>query len=120
MAKSNAGWVQKSFVQLELDEKQHKACKAWQPTLDELDDILYKLTDEDYMLTFRYDRFGKCEGCWLQKYGDKGTNGKLILQGRGSTPLKALKQVLWKHKACDEIWPEPDVKIGERRVELDD
>lgn len=120
MAKNTGSWVPKGFVNLELDEKQHKACKAWIPTLDELDDVLYKLSDEDYQISLRYDAYGKCEGAWMQKRGDKGDNAGLILSGRGSTPIKALKNLLWKHKCTDGQWPAPEAKIGDRRVELDD
>jgi len=119
-AKGSNAWTPKNFVQFELDDKQNKACKAWNLTLEELDDLLFKLSDEDYQFSLRYDSYGKCEGAWMQKRGDKGHNAGLILAGRGSTPLKALRNLLFKHSVLDGEWPAPDVKIGERRIEIDD
>lgn len=107
------------FVAYELTAPELRELKAWKPTIEELDDIVSKLTDEGYKFTLKFDEYNDCEQCTMMQAYKNGPNWNLGLVGRGSTPLKALKQALWKHKSCDANWPIPD-HTSRRQKEFDD
>jgi len=119
MAKQSSTWVPKTFVRFELDEKQTAACRNWHPTFEEVDDIMLRLEDDNYKVSFSIDRYNKCAQCVLQTDANLGPNQKLLLVGRGSTPLRAFKQVFCKHTACSGEWPVPDFQIN-AKAEMDD
>ena len=90
------------FVQYELDEEQSRQCKAWQLDDSSLLLELLALVDDGYTVTARYDTFSDAYACWVQVRGDDShVNNGLILSGRGSTPAKAIKQAIFKHRAMD-------------------
>lgn len=106
-------WKKKAFVRYELDAEQLRSCKLWKPSGEELDEEMYKFTDASYKISFSYDAYNKCEQVLCQTDNDSDPNADKILVGRGSTPLKAFKQLWWKHwKGCDGIWPTPDFTPG--------
>lgn len=119
MAKKSTTWVQKSFVKFDLDAKQAQKCKLWQPTFDELDGLVLREVEAGYKFTFSWDNYNDCNQCSMQTDANIGENSKLILVGRGSTPLKALKQVLAKHQVCEGHWPVPDFQ-ERHNTEFDD
>jgi len=93
------------FVQCELDDEQQRTCKAWQLDESSLLVELVSFTDDGYSITFRWDTFSDSYACWLQIRGDAThINAGLILSGRGSSPAKAFKQAIFKHRLMEEDW----------------
>ena len=112
--KQSPSWVKKQFVRYELDAAQLKACKASPLPLAELDSLLVRLTEAQYTFKICWDDFNSCQQVIMQTDDEKSANAKLMLVGRGSTPVKALKQVLFKHfQGCNEVWPTPDFTRSE-------
>lgn len=85
------------FVSLELSEEQKGILKAQELVAGELDELALKLTESGYRISLKWDTFNECHACYLQSIEETGTNAGAILTGRGSTPLKALRQALFKH-----------------------
>lgn len=93
------------FVQYELDKTQQEACKNHEVTSDQLFDELLAFISDGYKVTFRYDSYNECYSTFMQSGGEGGPNAGYILTGRGSTPLKAFKQLVYKHRVClDGEW----------------
>jgi len=93
------------FVRYELDKEQQSACKASAITEAELFDELLALVGDGYKFTVKWDDYSQCHASFMQLSHPVGPNANLILTGRGSTPFKALKQLLWKHSVClDGDW----------------
>lgn len=121
-AKSDNGgpsrWNDARFVQYELDKAELAQCKAWNLDAEGIWLELLALCDDGYSASVRYDGQSNSYACFLQVRGDPAhVNANLILAGRGSSPAKAVKQAIFKHRAIDASW----VQYAERRVEpLDD
>jgi hypothetical protein len=90
-------WNDAQFVQLELTDEQAKQLKATQVSADEIFAQMEKMIDDGYKFTIKYDAYGDCAGVWCQAATDECANSGYILTGRGSSALKALKQLLYKH-----------------------
>ena len=88
---------QAQFVSYTLSDDQRKELKKTIFSAEEYDSQMLKLEEEDYKITFRPDTFNKCHAVWIIPTGEKHVNAGMILSGRGSTPLKALKQALYIH-----------------------
>jgi hypothetical protein len=114
-----SSWIPKQFVQHELSEAESKKLKATQPTLDEYDDRILKLNEAGYKITLSVDNYNQCHQAMMQQGDQNGDNSQLILVARGSTPLKALKKLIYIHYSFqDQIWPHPD--RSRERIEFDD
>lgn len=101
------GFVPAKFVNYSLSAEQKKELKATELTLEYADDIMTKLTEANYKVTFSYDDFGECFAAHIVPKGGQHKNAGFILAGRGSTPLKALKQAAYMHwQIFDEDWSE--------------
>jgi len=85
------------FVQFELSADQLAILKAQPLDAGELDNLAVKLVEADYRISLKWDARGECHACFIQRVGDEGDNVGAILTGRGSSPLKALRQALYKH-----------------------
>lgn len=95
------------FVSYTLSKEQKADLKKTAFTFDEMDSQMLRLAEEGYKITFRDDDFNDCKACWLIPTGDKHPNAGMILSGRGSTPLKALKQAMYIHyQVFDSEWGE--------------
>lgn len=93
------------FIQYELDDAQLKELKAVEMTGDDILDAVLEEITNGYKFTIKYDSYSDCFGVFMQDSDGTTGNGGYILTGRGSTPAKALKQVLWKHRTClDGSW----------------
>jgi len=97
-------FVASEFINFPLSKEQKSEIKAWLPTFEELDDILLKLTEGEYRVTLRYDDRSEAYACWFNPVGEEHPNIGLTLSGRGSTPLKALKQALYIHNVFEGDW----------------
>jgi len=93
------------FVQFELSKDQLAELKATPLDAAVLDELTLKLVEADYRVALKWDERGECHACYIQRVGADGDNVGAILTGRGSTPLKALRQALFKHfVALKEEW----------------
>lgn len=109
----------RQFIQRELTADEQKACKNWSLFADRSDDMLAHWLDAGGKCTLRFDEYNRSFACWLiPSAGDSGKDG-LILSGRGSTPLKAMKQCFFKHFVLfEETWPKGIDARG--TIEIDD
>jgi len=115
----NAGFLPAKFINYTLSKEQKDELKTTELTLEYADDILTKLTEGNYKVTFSYDDFAECFAAHVVPKGSEHKNAGFILAGRGSTPLKALKQAAYMHwQIFDEDWSEFYTARG--REELDD
>lgn len=85
------------FVNWSLDADQKAACKAWELERDDIDNLLVKTIEGGYKVTLSYDGFRSAYTASLIAQQEAKTNYGFILAGKGSTPLKALKQALYIH-----------------------
>jgi len=109
---------QAEFVRYDLTEAEKAKVKGTEFDEIALVETIEKLTQAGYKMTFRWDDYNECQGCWLLAPENDENNKGLILTGRGSTSLKAFKQAAWLHfTRFKEIWPQPTSK---RELELDD
>lgn len=93
------------FVQYELSAEEKKQCKSWCTSFEEIDTLLLRLMEGGYRASEKWDDYGKCFAAFIQTFDTKHPHFGCILTGRGSTPLKALKQALFKHYVVfDEEW----------------
>lgn len=108
-----------SFVNYELTKEQSAACKESPFSADTLCEMLERLTDSDYKVTFSHDDRNGCFACWLIPTRADHVNGGMILPGRGSTAAKAFKQACFKHyHVFDGLWG--DYASPRREDEIDD
>lgn len=107
------------FINYSLSKEQKDEIKSTALTLEYADDILSKLAEANYKITFSYDDFAECFAAHIVPKGSQHKNAGFILAGRGSTPLKALKQAAYMHwQIFDEDWSEYYTERG--REQLDD
>jgi len=107
------------FVNYELDKTAQAACKAWDLSESAALQCVMDLVDRGYSVTLKYDDYSDAYTAFLRPGIGAKENVGLILTGRGSSPYKALKQVLFKHyEVMAETW-EFFVGAG-RDLEIDD
>jgi len=100
------------FVNYELDLSEQAACKGWSVTADDLWGDVLALLDDGYSITAKFDSYSDAYACFVQVRGQEDhANAGLILTGRGSTPFKAVKQAIFKHRTIGPSW----VQYAERR-----
>lgn len=105
------------FVQYELDEVQRVSCRGWDLDGEDLWLEVLSLLDGGYTISVRNEAASTAYACFVTVRGnDAHPNAGLILAGRGSTPAKAVKQAIFKHKAIDASW----LQFAERRTEVID
>lgn len=93
------------FIQYELDVDQQRECKAWTVSESELFDDVFALIRDGYKFTLKWDSWSRSDACFMQPADPDGPNAGYILTGRGSSPFKALKQCVYKHRVClDGEW----------------
>jgi hypothetical protein len=87
----------KGFVACDLSEQQKTELKASLVTPEDLFEALLKDVEAGYRLTFSFDDYNQChQVVGTPKAEDHDDYGWLLV-GRGSSPLKALKQWFFKH-----------------------
>lgn len=92
------------FINFPLSAEQKKEIKSWQPTFEDIDNELLKLTQAGYRITLKWDDRSEAYACWINPTGEEHPNTGLTLSGRGSSPLKALKQALYIDRLFDGDW----------------
>lgn len=63
----------------------------------DFDNALVRLTEENLKVTLAYDDRNECYAAYLIPKNPEHKNAGCILSGRGSTPVKALKQAAYIH-----------------------
>jgi len=101
---STASYQASEFINYPLSAEQKKEVKNLKPTFEEMDDELLKLTEAGCRITLRYDERSSAFAAWINPSGEDSPNNGLTLSGRGSTPLKALKQALYIHNLFEGDW----------------
>lgn len=105
------------FVNINLEDSQRQELKAQNFDMKGFDDVLTVLFEGNYKLTIRFDAKNDCFAAWIVA-PDAGPNKGCILAGRGSTPSKAVKQVLFIHfRLLDGKWVDSQRRSYE---EIDD
>lgn len=93
------------FVNWSLDSDQKQQCKVWLPTGEEISDAMSNAIQAGYKITTSWDGFRSCFTASIVPTQDAKANQGYILTGKGSTPLKAVKQALYIHYVVmDEDW----------------
>jgi hypothetical protein len=101
-----------------LTDAEKQKVKASEFSEGQAVETILQMVEKGYKVSFAWDTYNNCHCCWFISPHENEDNQDLILSGRGSTPLKALKQAAWMHFArFKEIWPIPTSK---RELELDD
>lgn len=85
------------FVNWSLSAEEKAACKAWKMTTEDYDNFIGGVVEAGYKITVSYDNFRLCFTASIVPTKDAKSNEGYILTGKGSTPLKATKQVLYIH-----------------------
>jgi len=104
----------KSWVKYELDKKEMALVKAWTPTFEEMDAALLDGLCDEYRVNLSQEASKTTWLAVMQTKSDEHIHSEALLSGRGSTPLKALKQLMYKHlELFRKEWPSvPDYQKG--------
>lgn len=85
------------FINWSLNDEEKAACKAWVLTVEDFDNALTSLLQSGYKITQSFDENRSVyTGSIIPTQNAKSNQG-FILAGKGSTPLKAIKQALYIH-----------------------
>lgn len=85
------------FVNWSLNPEEKSACKAWDLSREDYANAIGGLIEGGYKVTVSYDSFRSCFTASIVPTKDAKSNQGYILTGKGSDPLKAIKQVLYIH-----------------------
>ena len=97
------------FVAVTLTDKDRLAIKAWVKDRTDVSDMMHKIIEGGYKLTFSWDEKNSAHVVWMVPTHPKNDNAGLILSGRGRNPVNALAQALWLHFVkYKAVWPRPD------------
>jgi hypothetical protein len=94
---ATGGFSDVTFISFPLDAQQKKQLKETVWTLDDFDTELCNLNDDGYKVSFNYDDYNDCYGCFITPGKGNTTNAGFILTGRGSSPWKAFRQAAYVH-----------------------
>lgn len=107
------------WINWSLSNEQKQTLKAWVPTVEEIDDWEIKLIQSNHKITTSYDKYGDCYTTSVVPTEDNTINSGFILTGKGSTPLKSLKQAVYIHFTIFEgDWSSYSTATG--KEEMDD
>jgi len=91
-----------SWVNYTLSSEQKAELKAQD---FDFDTAAVRLTEENLKITISYDDFNECYSAFLIPKNAEHKNAGCILSGRGSTPIKAVKQAAYIHwRIFDGDW----------------
>ena len=106
-----------SFVNISLNDKEKAQLKSQPFTLDDLDNAALRLSQEGYKISLSYDSKHNCYSAFLFPTATCQSNKGLMLSGKGSTPVKALKQLFYGHYVqLREEWSDG----ASNTIEIDD
>jgi len=120
MAKAKGGFQNNAtFINWSLTKEQKAEIKAFVMNVDDYDDFLTRLTDTHHKITVSEDKFNDCYSASIVPTAENKINKGYILSGKGSTPLKAVKQACYIHFTVFEgDWSSYSSQTG--RAEIDD
>lgn len=105
-SRSTTQFKPNQFVNINIEEGVRQVIKAASFDIDKFDESLNALFMDGYKLSLRYDEKNDCFAAWLIG-APGGENEGYTLAGRGSTPSKAVKQVLYIHIVMlEKVWVE--------------
>jgi hypothetical protein len=78
-----------------MEEIQH--VKETPISIEFAEDTILKLSEEGYAVSFSYDDYNSCYSCLLRPKYTNNSNAGYLLNGRGSTPIRALRQAAYIH-----------------------
>lgn len=87
----------KGFVSYNLSVDQRKTIKAIENVFDEQDAALQRLIMAGHRVGVKWDTYSSSYLATVSPTSEDDPNFGLVLTGRGSTPLRAIKQALWIH-----------------------
>lgn len=85
------------FVNWSLSPEEKVLCKAWLLSLEDYENALLATIEAGYKITISFDSFRSCFTASIVPTKEAKSNQGYILTGKGSTPLKAGKQVMFIH-----------------------
>lgn len=93
------------YVQCDLTVEQKEHAKSWiehhQPSFD----LLYKLVDDQYKVSFAYDNYHHTFQCSLTCADEKSVNYGWVLVGRAPDCALAFGMVCYKHfEVLKQLW----------------
>lgn len=95
----------KGFIEYDLSEQEKSDLKQQAFDLVIANTCLTNLVQAEYRVSFGFDFYNSSFTCSISHKDPKHANAGWVLVGRGSEPLKALKQAAYKHYTVfDEIW----------------
>lgn len=99
-------WRPATFVSVTLTDEDRAAIKAAPNSFESVDDTLIALITDGYKFTLKLDAYNQCFACYMAA-PEKSANQNCILTGRGSSPLRAVKQAVYMHRVVlDGDWPD--------------
>lgn len=108
----------KGFIEYDLTEQEKKDLKQREFDLVIANTVMTNLVQAEYRVSFGFDFYNSTFTCSLSHKDPKHENAGWVLVGRGSEPIKALKQVAYKHfDVFSEVWHNARAMS---RAELDD
>jgi len=97
------------FVSVDLTVKQKADMKSRFTNSDEVFEWLFKMVEEGYKFTFKWDDWNNAHACFIYPGDEDMANGGYVLCGRGSTPRGALTGALYRHYIIFEgVWGNRD------------
>lgn len=85
------------FIQFELSKDAVDALKKEANDGNKILDMAQQCIDSGYRISLKHDERGDCYSCFMQPNDEDHEFFGYILPSRGSTLLKAVKQLMYKH-----------------------
>ena len=102
---ANNGYEQFAFLNVELTKPQAEALKKMPAWSEEMSGYLDTVVKAGFQISLKVDGFNNCFAAYMQIRLHSHPCYGFILTGRGSTQIKALRQLLYKHFAVlGEDW----------------
>jgi len=106
------------FINYELSVEQKTLLKKRDFPSDLIDSEIVRLNEAGYKVSFSSDTYSGGHAAFLVATQQDNENYGWVLSGRGSTPIKALKQLLYKHwELFEGSWPK---SLDASREDFDD
>jgi len=92
------------FVALELSKDEKAALREFAAEMDDLDEFIKDILTDGTKLTMKDDERNSCYVVFA--FAPEGSdNGGYILTGRGGTPTRAMRELLYKDRILlDHVW----------------
>lgn len=104
----------KGFVDYVLTGDEKAFLKEQGVDFERLDNALEGACDKGYTFKFSWDSYNKCYMCIVAVSDPESANAGWFLTGRGSQPIKALRQALY---ICEQIgWQFAEYMEGKPRT----